>query len=148
MKVFLNPSLEEIKQCFYNDEVWQKMCPGERPEDVPIPTEGWTYIKFEDEEGLASIVRYRDATKILCEFHGAIMPRLWHGRSHEVIKELCIQLLTRTSYKKIMTTVPENCLHALKFWGKMGFKAEGYIDRAIYYNDKLVGLYILTVGQE
>lgn len=143
IQVLSNPTFEEIKEVFFDPHVWNQMEPGVEPNEKDIPIFGWKYLKCVDECGIIAIARYRDSTAILGELHGAVAKRQ-QGHSEVVIKALCTYLKEHTTYKKIVISVPSTAIHALKFYGKLKFMAEGIIHNAIYYNNEQVSLYLLT----
>lgn len=104
--------------------------------------DGKDFLVIENEKEIVGCFEIRDFTKVCLEAHIFVLPRYWK-LSLEVVA-LGEQWARKNHYKSIITFVPLNCVHMLKFIDRIGYKAAGTISQGIVYKNYLVDLFIFT----
>lgn len=112
-------------------------------------------IKIEDykvDETLDYVVAFWDhepvglwtlkpVTNLVIDGHIGMVPKYWGTEVVQKAMDAGYQYLrNNTEYTKIMTSVPSNCLHVLKFMEEYKYKACGIIKEGVIYNQQLVDL--------
>lgn len=90
----------------------------------------------------AGCFEIRELTKITIEGHIFILPKYWN-HSLEILNA-GEQFVKELGYKTIFSSVPENCLHMLKFMARIKYDVCGQIKNGIIYKNKLVSLFLYT----
>lgn len=136
---------EDVEEIIYNEQVWDRCCPKLIQEDIPAFRKDWYHLVLRDEEGNnVGICRYRDATKILVEFHGGFHPSIWGKRSAEAMQAIMDWWKANTCYRKCVTFVPANAKSACKFFSRNGFQPEGALEEGVIHDLLPVTLFMLT----
>ncbi len=106
----------------------------------PNMSSNWLIVS-KDEEDIGCI-EFIQMTSVLAKAHIRILPKYWDkGLAHVAVK-VGIQWFKENGYKTIMTWVPANCIHVLRFLMSTPFKACGQIKNGVIYNGTLVSLFI------
>jgi len=101
----------------------------------------YDYLLVENEEGPVGLFSIRKITNLVLEGHIRILPKFWGTESSlDAAKAGILYVEKHTPFRKIITTVPGNCTHVLKFIDKLGFKPYGCLERGIIYNNAVVPL--------
>lgn len=100
---------------------------------------------YESDSTLLGLYTIRPFTKITVEAHIYILPEYQGiGKSLEIAESGKDWLRFSTQYQNIITTVPSNCLHSVKYVNHIGFQHSGTISQGIIYNDEVTDLLIYT----
>lgn len=87
-------------------------------------------------------IEIREVTKQCLEVHIYVLPEFW-SKSKEFVAT-GYAWAKEQGYKSIFSSVPENCIHMLRFVHKVGFEAVGSIKNGIVYNGHLVTLFLFN----
>ena len=103
-------------------------------------------IRLNNHKSLIGLFSYREVSKICIEAHIHILPEAHKkGYGKEAVTE-GLKYFKSIGAHKIVTYVPMNCSHVLKFMKDNDFEACGSISEAIIYNNELVSLFVFTKG--
>ena len=78
-------------------------------------------------------------------FHGCVLPKFRKPNLLVAIADACKDNLRKYSeFNKIVTTVPSNANHVLKFLNKVDFKEEARIKDCFQYNSEIADCILMT----
>lgn len=107
---------------------------------------GFQFLPIHNKDELIGVFSYREVTDILIEAHIHILPEYHNkGLGKEAVEFGCKEFKAM-GYNTIITFVPSNCSHVLKFMKDNNFEACGSIPEAIIYKNELVSSYIFKRG--
>ena len=108
-------------------------------EDVDISDKN-DYLVLSTDKEIVGCFSIREVTNILLEAHIAILPHLWGTEISQDAVNTGHAWAKDKGYKAVMTSVPANCVHMLKWLTRMDYKPCGTIKNGIVYNKHLVSL--------
>lgn len=123
----------------------------DKPQDISYREEltnlGFKFLKIEYNHEVIGLFCIRPISKICMEVHTNILPEFHaKGLGKRAQQEGEQWVRDHTSYKSMMTYVPSNCFHMLKYMQQNGWIAQGILKEAIIYNKELSNLYIFQRG--
>ena len=98
------------------------------------------YLLFHDDKEVFGCVQIRAVSKVLLEVHIAILPCHWGSDIGQKAAEAGHEWAVNEGFYTVMTTVPANCIHMLKFLKKIDYQPCGLIKNGVIYNKHLVSL--------
>lgn len=111
-----------------------------------LTQKGFKFLSIYVKQGLIGLFSYREVTKLCVEAHIHIIPEA-HKKGHgkeAVLKGL--EYFRKQGFITVITYVPSNCFHVLKFMKDNDFEACGLIPEAIRYTNEVVNLYVFKRG--
>ncbi len=100
----------------------------------------WKYYLIQDFSNIIGVIQVRDVSKVTVEVHPFILPKYWNKNiSTNAIKSVH-NYFKQLGYLNVLSSAPSNCIYALKFADKMGYKVCGMIKDGVVYNNYLVSL--------
>ncbi len=102
---------------------------------------GFEYLLITDKHNVMGMFSIRHVSKLVVEGHIRIMPRYWKTTTPAAALRFVYKYL-KENHKttKVITTVPANCRHVMRFMKEQRFKRFGVIKKGIVYNKKLTNL--------
>lgn len=104
---------------------------------------GFKFLALHHDDKLIGIINIRPLTKKCLEIHTNILPE-YHkqGLGKQAQEDGIAWVKQNTKCTSLMTSVPENCSHILKFMKDNDWEAQGLLKDAIIYKNELVDLYL------
>lgn len=108
---------------------------------------GFKFLVIYHAEEVIGVFSFREVTKLLIEAHIHILAE-YHtkGFGKQAVEAGILWFKENTSLKQLVTYVPSNCFHVLKFMQSNNFIACGSIKDGVVYNNTLVSLFIFQRG--
>jgi hypothetical protein len=104
------------------------------------------YLKITLENRCIGLIRFKELTKVCIEAHIQILPEAHKkGNGKQAVLSGILWFKNNTKYKTLITYVPENCPHVLKFMYDNAFDCAGAINNGINYAGRLVKLFLFQV---
>lgn len=91
------------------------------------------------------VFMYVPINGITVEVHTCVLPK-FQGKSLPYAKASIKWIFNNTTYKKIMTHVPQNNRKAFVYAKKAGMVEEGYLTNSFMLNGEIMGQHILGVS--
>ncbi len=108
---------------------------------------GYRFLLIQKDNDYIGVFNYRFMSRICVEAHINILPEFHKsGYGNQAVIEGCKWFKENTECQKLVTYVPANCYHVLKFMKDNEFKVCGTVPEAVYYKNQLVNLYIFERG--
>lgn len=143
IKVELTSDLTVIRSMATNPELYQMVngTPYSKPTDGNYNLENFEYLIIHADDDLIGFFKFRRVTRLCIEAHINILPEHHKkGLAKEAVKQGLKWFKENREYKVVLTYVPANCFHVLKFLTTTPFVASGVIPRGINYAGELVEL--------
>lgn len=146
MIVQLIEDVNEIKKIM-NDPLIYQMANGVAGEAEDYTTElkdlGFKFLGLYQYTVLIGVINIRPVTKKCLEIHTNILPQFHKmGLGKQAQEEGIAWVRENTKHTSMMTTVPGNCFHILKFMQDNDWEVTGLLKDAIIYKNELVNLHI------
>lgn len=110
-------------------------------------SKGFKFLSIVINGTLIGLISFRELSKITTEVHIHVLPESHKKGYGKQAVYTGMRWFSRThACKTLITYVPSNCFHVLKFMKDNDFTACGLIPEAIIYNNELVSLYIFNRG--
>lgn len=109
-------------------------------EDLTIDPKA-TYLVVMNDDQIVGCIRIREMTKLVLEVHPSVCAIHWGTGLSEDISQASYRWFQDQGYKKIFTTIPSVCQHALKRAQLNGYKACGMIEKGVVYHNVLCTLF-------
>ena len=111
-----------------------------------LKNNGFKFLGIYSHNSLIGLFSYREISKICIEAHIHILPEAHKkGYGKQAVKE-GLEYFSGLGAHKIVTYVPSNCLHVLKFMKDNDFEVSGSVSEAIIYNNELVSVFVFSKG--
>lgn len=155
LKIELTTNKEIIDSILNTPEIYQMINgiaytkPINKLYREELQEKGFKFLSVYLNNVLIGLFSFREVTNLCTEAHIHILPE-YHkkGYGKEAVKQGLGWFNENTSTKQIITYVPSNCIHVLKFMNDNQFVACGLIPKSIIYKTELVDLYLFQRGVE
>ena len=149
----LTDDIELINKIMNNSLIYQMAngsgvdAPFNKSNTEELKELGFKFLAVYNNKDLIGMINIRPLTKICLEVHINILPE-YHkvGLGKKAHDEGLIWTKANTEFLSVMTYVPENCFHVLKFMQDNKWKAQGVFKDAIIYNNELTNLLMFQRG--
>lgn len=130
-----------------NDPELKSLTDGQSGEEIARINPAFEYLIAINDNYLCGMFSIRKVTNRVLEGHIRILPRFWKTEIPSLaLNKACEFVKEYKDCSKVITTVPSNCYHVLKFISNHEFKQCGEIHEGIIYNNELVSLLIFERG--
>lgn len=138
---------KELIESILNIPELYNLTNGQGVNEPATISPGFEYLIVEEEEKILGMFSIKKQTEMVMEGHIRILPEYWKT----VVPTLALNaamhyIKMNTNCLKVMTTVPGNCFHVLKFMKENRFRMCGCINEGIVYNNELVSLLFFEKG--
>lgn len=106
---------------------------------------GFQFLGIFLDQVLIGLFSFREVTSACVESHIHIIPE-YHkkGYGNQAVKDGIEWFKCNKKYRSIVTYVPSNCFHVLKFMKDNEFQASGKVLTSVIYKNELVDLFLFS----
>lgn len=115
---------------------------GCNPEDF-IPNPSYLYLLAKKEDEILGIIFLHDINSVCAQGHVNILPQFWGKRYDEAVIKSLEWLKNNTHVKKVIASIPEDCLQVREAAKRWGFIQEGFSPKSVKRRGRLQGQYLL-----
>ncbi len=123
-----------------NDPQLFAMTDGQGSSHRATVSPGFEYLICMRDRQVIGMFSIKKVTNLIFEGHIRILPKYWKTVFPKEALDQACKYISSLGCTKVMTTVPGNCHHVLRFLESNSFKRCGEIHEGIIYNDELVSL--------